>query len=111
MIQLRLLYLSVCQCARGNSGEGEELFTRFGPNTSQFKHVIKDHKTKPKTRILKSRPSNVSVRISSYHSKTFRPETAATLITRFVQRNILPFHRTYPAPTDITGHKCAAIVG
>ena len=48
MILLRLLYLSVCLCARGNSGEDENLFTRFGPNISQFKHVIKDQKTKQK---------------------------------------------------------------
>ena len=44
---------------------------------------------KQKTRILKPRPSNVSARISIYHSDTFRPETAATLITRFIHKTPL----------------------
>ena len=74
MFLLRLLYLSVCLRDRGNSGTEEKNFTTFGPNISQFKHVIKNQKTKLKTRILKSSP------------QTFRLTSPAIAAKRLDQR-------------------------
>ena len=40
--------ISLCLCACGDSGMDERIFTRFMPNISQFNHVIRNKKTKPK---------------------------------------------------------------
>ena len=69
-----MLYLSVCLCARGNSGEDEKVFTRFGPNISQFKHVNIDQKTKAKQESLNQGP------------QTFQFASPAITAKRFDQR-------------------------